>query len=277
MHWAVEELRERGQDADWLRALLDYLDDVAVLRSPTVQQRLGRDGSRTLRTGVMAFVILRVAEVQRTVENELTERERRAYDAAVEALRGEGCRAGGKRLAAAGSGDYPMCQRSLYGPWRMVTAYLRDRRILIVAVTKHTIVWADSVSLAFRCGWQFGRNVDSGRQEGRRGGRERRNHHHVPQATAPTTQLARAATGPTTLSAAARRDSCSLGAIQQDAGSEPNVTASPAPVRGPTKRATAGFCLSIIGASVARFINTSCGGAILRLGWLAFPMKGGSR
>jgi len=40
VHRAVEELRERGQDADWLRALLDYLDDVAVLRSPTVQQGL---------------------------------------------------------------------------------------------------------------------------------------------------------------------------------------------------------------------------------------------
>jgi hypothetical protein len=52
----------------------------------------------------MAFTVLRVSEVRRTVENELTKRERRTYDAAVEALRGEGCRAGGKRLAAADSG-----------------------------------------------------------------------------------------------------------------------------------------------------------------------------
>jgi hypothetical protein len=63
----------------------------------------------------MEFTVLRVPEVWRTVENELTKRERRAYDAAVEAVRGEGCRAGGKRLAAEDSGDYPMCQRSLYG------------------------------------------------------------------------------------------------------------------------------------------------------------------
>src|SRR5271165_683073 len=96
----------------------------------------------------MAFTVLRVAEVRRTVENELTKRERRAYDAAVEALRGEGCRAGGKRLAAEGSGDCPMCQRSLYGPWRMVTAYLRDRSILIVAVTKHTEAETPSAKLA---------------------------------------------------------------------------------------------------------------------------------
>jgi GNAT superfamily N-acetyltransferase len=40
-----------------------------------------------------------------------------------------------KRLAAEDSEDYPMCQRSLYGAWRLVTVYLRDGRILIVAVT----------------------------------------------------------------------------------------------------------------------------------------------
>ncbi len=43
----------------------------------------------------MAFTVVRAPEVRRTVENELTKRERRACDAAVEALRGEGCRAGG--------------------------------------------------------------------------------------------------------------------------------------------------------------------------------------
>jgi hypothetical protein len=40
VHRAVEELRERGQDADWLRALLDYLDDIAVRQSSAVQQGL---------------------------------------------------------------------------------------------------------------------------------------------------------------------------------------------------------------------------------------------
>ena len=37
---AVDELRERGQDADWLRSLLDYLDDLAVIGSPAVQRGL---------------------------------------------------------------------------------------------------------------------------------------------------------------------------------------------------------------------------------------------
>ena len=36
----------------------------------------------------MAFTVLRVPEVRLTVENEMTKRERRAYDAAVEALEG---------------------------------------------------------------------------------------------------------------------------------------------------------------------------------------------
>jgi excisionase family DNA binding protein len=40
VHRAVEELRERGQDSDWLRALLDYLDAVAFRQSAAVQQGL---------------------------------------------------------------------------------------------------------------------------------------------------------------------------------------------------------------------------------------------
>ena len=96
----------------------------------------------------MTFTVLRVPEVRRTVENELTKRERRAYDAAVDALRGEGCRAGGKRLAAEDSGDYPMCQRSLYGAWRLVTVYLRDGSIPVVAVTQHTEAETPSAKLA---------------------------------------------------------------------------------------------------------------------------------
>jgi hypothetical protein len=59
------------------------------------------------------FVVLRVPSVARVVER-LMRRERRAYDAAVQALKGEGCIAGGKRLAAVEDNDHPMCQRSLY-------------------------------------------------------------------------------------------------------------------------------------------------------------------
>lgn len=37
---AVDELRERGTDADWLGSLLDYIDDMAIRRSPGVQRGL---------------------------------------------------------------------------------------------------------------------------------------------------------------------------------------------------------------------------------------------
>jgi hypothetical protein len=83
------------------------------------------------------FVVLRVPSVARAVD-QLSRRERRAYDAAVQALKGEGCRAGGKRLAAVEDGDYPMCQRSLYGAWRMITVYRQDGTIVIVEVGQHT-------------------------------------------------------------------------------------------------------------------------------------------
>ena len=40
VHRLVEELRERGNDRDWLRAFVDYVHDLAVIRSPEVQQGL---------------------------------------------------------------------------------------------------------------------------------------------------------------------------------------------------------------------------------------------
>ncbi len=85
----------------------------------------------------MAHEVLRVASVGRTVEG-MTRRERRAYDAAVQALRGEGCRAGGKRLMASAGDEYPLCQRALYAAWRMTTAYRADGSIVIVALARHS-------------------------------------------------------------------------------------------------------------------------------------------
>lgn len=87
----------------------------------------------------MTHTVLRVPSVGRVVAA-MTRRERQAYDAAVQALKGEGCRAGGKRLAATSAGDYPMCQRPLYGAWRMTTLYRPppERSIVIVAVARHT-------------------------------------------------------------------------------------------------------------------------------------------
>jgi len=43
---AVAELRERGQDREWLQALVDYLDDRAVRRSDAL-----REGLEDLRAG----------------------------------------------------------------------------------------------------------------------------------------------------------------------------------------------------------------------------------
>jgi excisionase family DNA binding protein len=40
VHRALDELRERGKDRDWLRAFVDYVHDLAVIRSPEVQQGL---------------------------------------------------------------------------------------------------------------------------------------------------------------------------------------------------------------------------------------------
>ena len=85
----------------------------------------------------MPYTVLRVPSVRRTVDEEMSGRERRAYDAAVVALKGEGCRAAGKRLASIEAGDYPLCQRSLYGAWRMITAYPPNGTIVIVVVARH--------------------------------------------------------------------------------------------------------------------------------------------
>ena len=85
----------------------------------------------------MAFCVLVAASVRRIVEKDMTKHERPAYESAIAALKGEGCRAGGKRLLSTGATDYPLCQRALYGAWRMVTGYRQDGTILIVAVERH--------------------------------------------------------------------------------------------------------------------------------------------
>jgi hypothetical protein len=85
---------------------------------------------------MMAFRVLRVTSVARAVA-QLTTRERRDYDAAVTALRGEGCRAGGKRLMAQDRTDHALCQRALHGQWRMTTAYPSDGSIVVISLARH--------------------------------------------------------------------------------------------------------------------------------------------
>jgi hypothetical protein len=77
----------------------------------------------------------------------MTKRERRDYDAAVEGLKGEGCVAGGKRLADTKCGDYAMCQRSLYASW-LTSVYLPDGTVVIISLAEHTESENPSAALA---------------------------------------------------------------------------------------------------------------------------------
>jgi excisionase family DNA binding protein len=42
VHRLLEELRERGEDGEWLRAFVDYVHDMAARRSPGVQRGLAQ-------------------------------------------------------------------------------------------------------------------------------------------------------------------------------------------------------------------------------------------
>jgi len=88
---------------------------------------------------VPKYEVLRVPSVGDTVENEMDKKGRKQYEAARDQLRGEGCKAAGKRLLAAGEprDDYALCQRKLYGAWRMTTAF-HARTVVIVYVGRHT-------------------------------------------------------------------------------------------------------------------------------------------
>jgi hypothetical protein len=85
----------------------------------------------------MAFEVLRTPQVRRAVE-QLRRTQRARHEAARDELRGRGCLAGGYRLASTEGGDYPLCARHLAYAWRMITAYLDDARIVILAVDRHT-------------------------------------------------------------------------------------------------------------------------------------------
>lgn len=85
----------------------------------------------------MAYEVLRTPQVAKALRR-MTAREKRSYEAARNALRGEGCKAGGYRLAAVDGGDYPLCCRHLAYSWRMFTAYFEDTKIVIVALDLHS-------------------------------------------------------------------------------------------------------------------------------------------
>ncbi len=94
----------------------------------------------------MAFKVLRTPQVRRAVEQQMSRAEQAGYEAARDELRG--CLAGGYKLASTDGGNYPLCARHLAYTWRMITAYLDDGRIVIVAVDRHTRENNPAASLA---------------------------------------------------------------------------------------------------------------------------------
>ncbi len=84
----------------------------------------------------MPYEILRTPQVAAALRR-MSVREKRSYEAARDALRSEGCKAGGYRLAAADGEDYPLCCRHLAYAWRMFTAFPNEERIVIFALDKH--------------------------------------------------------------------------------------------------------------------------------------------
>ncbi len=79
------------------------------------------------------FVVDTVARVAAA----LNKIDRRAYDAAITGLKGEGCKAAGYRLAAMDGGDFPMCCRHLANDWRMHTLFAKDHSVIVISLARH--------------------------------------------------------------------------------------------------------------------------------------------
>lgn len=79
------------------------------------------------------FVVDTVARVAAS----LSKVDRRAYDAAISGLKGEGCKAAGYRLAAADGGDFPMCCRHLANDWRMHILFAKDHGVIVISLARH--------------------------------------------------------------------------------------------------------------------------------------------
>lgn len=84
----------------------------------------------------MPYEILRTPQVTAAIRR-MSTREARSYEAARDALRSEGCKSAGYRLAAAAGDDYPLCCRHLAYSWRMFTAFPDQEQIVILALDRH--------------------------------------------------------------------------------------------------------------------------------------------
>jgi hypothetical protein len=84
----------------------------------------------------MAHPVLVVDTVVRVAAS-LRKPDRRAYDAAISGLKGEGCKAAGYRLAASDGSDFPMCCRHLASAWRMHTLFVNDGSVIVISLATH--------------------------------------------------------------------------------------------------------------------------------------------
>lgn len=79
------------------------------------------------------FVVDTVARIAAS----LNKTDRRAYNAAISGLKGDGCKAAGYRLAATDGGDFPLCCRHLANDWRMHTLSAKDDSVIVISLARH--------------------------------------------------------------------------------------------------------------------------------------------
>jgi hypothetical protein len=84
----------------------------------------------------VAHSVFVVDDVAR-VATSLNKIDRRAYDAAISGLKGEGCKAAGYRLAATDGEDFPLCCRHLANDWRMHTLFAKDHSVIVISLARH--------------------------------------------------------------------------------------------------------------------------------------------
>ena len=84
----------------------------------------------------MAHAVFVVDAVARVAAS-LNKADRRAYDAAISGLKGEGCKAAGYRLAAIEGGDFPLCCRHLANDWRMYILFAKDHSVVVLSLARH--------------------------------------------------------------------------------------------------------------------------------------------
>lgn len=84
----------------------------------------------------MSHRVWPVKSVERAIKG-LDKTASKKFKAAVEQLKGEGCRAGGKRLRDPDGSDSPYCQLDVARNLRLVTAYPADGSVVLIGLGPH--------------------------------------------------------------------------------------------------------------------------------------------